>query len=243
MASKYKIEYPKNLVLQGQLSFPIKSDAEIEALKEWRDKKGIKKPKFPDKIGGSLILNQNNWDKLLDYMENTYLPFVDTLYKETNGDKGIEPTLVAGLLKQVKDRNWLAADGKPNLPIRELNDKDKENLGDFPGVGKIKFAGPFEEDLGVKAITVAPDGTKQVVTIASLIEDGIIPESRHNVDTLWWGAGWNFRINVRMNAFDSASVGVTGYVQTLYLLPHLGLPVSGGGDAAVLEDGDDADWE
>ena len=238
-----KIEYPKNLTVQGLLSFPIKSEDEIEKLVEWREKKNIKKPKFPDKIGGSLILNQSNYDKAVEYLEKTYLPFVDTLYKDTNGDKGIEPALVKSLLEQVKKRNWLAADGKPNLPLRELNDKDRENLGDFPGVAKIKFSGPYEENLGVKAIVQPAGGDRMVVSIQSLIEDGIIPESRHDVNSLWWGAGWQFRTNLRMNAFDSASVGVTGYAQTIYLLPHLGLPVSGGGDAAVLEDGDDADWE
>lgn len=243
MATSQKIEYPKNLTVQGQLSFPIKSKAEIEALKDWREKKGIKKPKFADKIGASLILNQANYDKAVEYLVATYLPFVDTLYKDTNGDKGIEPSLVKALLEQAKKKVWVGADGKPNLPIRELNDKDKENLGEYPGVAKIKFAGPYEEDLGVKAIVQPAGGSREVVTIASLIEDKVIPAGREDVNRLWWGAGWNFRTNLRMNAFDSASVGVTAYSQTLYLLPHLGLPVSGGGDAAVLEDGDDADWE
>ena len=241
MASK--IEYPKNLTIQGLLSFPIKSEKEIEALAEWREKKNIKKPKFPDKIGGSLFLNEANYEKAVKYLEEVYLPFVDTLYKETNGSKGIEPDLVKGLMKQVKARKWVGDDKKPNLPIRELNAKDKENLGDFDAVAKIKFAGPYEADIVIKAI-IQPEGEdRQVATISSLIEDGVIPESRQDVDTLWWGAGWNFRTSLRMNAFDSASVGVSAYSQTLYLLPHLGLPVSSGGDAAILEDGDDADWE
>lgn len=241
MASK--IEYPKNLTIQGLLSFPIKSEKEIEALAEWREKKNIKKPKFPDKIGGSLFLNEANYEKAVKYLEEVYLPFVDTLYKETNGSKGIEPDLVKRLMKQVKARKWVGDDKKPNLPIRDLNAKDKENLGDFDAVAKIKFAGPYEADIAIKAI-VQPEGEdRQVVTIASLIEDGVIPESRQDVDTLWWGAGWNFRTSLRMNAFDSASVGVSAYSQTLYLLPHLGLPVSSGGDAAILEDGDDTDWE
>ena len=238
-----KIEYPKNLTIQGLLSFPIKSEKEIEALAEWREKKNIKKPKFPDKIGGSLFLNEANYEKAVKYLEEVYLPFVDTLYKETNGSKGIEPDLVKRLMKQVKARKWVGDDKKPNLPIRDLNAKDKENLGDFDAVAKIKFAGPYEADIAIKAI-VQPEGEdRQVVTIASLIEDGVIPESRQDVDTLWWGAGWNFRTSLRMNAFDSASVGVSAYSQTLYLLPHLGLPVSSGGDAAILEDGDDTDWE
>ncbi|QNN98063.1 hypothetical protein SEA_FEDE_15 [Microbacterium phage Fede] len=239
-----KIEWPRSLTVQGQLSFPIKSEAEIEKVVEWRKKNNIKKPKYDDKIGGSLILNQVNYDKAVAYLEEVYLPFVDVLYKETNGEKGVDADALKLLKEQVKKRNWLAADGKPNLPLRDLNEKDRENLGEFPGVAKLKFSGPYEENLGVKAI-IQPQGEPRYVTsIDSLVEDGLIPESRRDVDQLWWGANWNFRVNVRMNAFDKATVGVTGYVQTLYLLPHLGLPVFGGsGDADVLEDGDDADWE
>lgn len=238
-----RIEYPKNLTIQGQLAFPIKSEEEIAALAEWRTKKNIKKPKFPDKIGGWLILNQLNYDKAIEYLENTYLPFVDTLYKETNGDKGVAPDVNKAFMAQVKKKIWLDSDNKPNLPIRELNDKDRDNLRGYPGVAKIKFSGPYEESIGVKAIIQSSEGERSVVSIQSLIDDDIIPEGRGDVDRLWWGAGWNFRTSLRMNAYDSATQGVTAYAQTLYLLPHLGLPVSGGGDAAVLEDGDDADWD
>lgn len=47
---------------------------------------------------------------------------------------------------------------------------------------------------------------------------------------------------MRFNAYDSASVGVTAYAQKMFLLPHLGMPVSSGDDSDVLgEDGDDWD--
>ena len=238
-----KIDWPAGLTVQGQLAFPLKSEQEIEALKEWRAKKGIKKPKYPDKIGGTLILNQLNYDKAYEYLVKTYLPFVDTLYKETDGEKGIEPDQVKMLLEQAKKRKWLSdSEEKPNMPIRALTDKDRENMRDYPGVAKLAFSGPYEEDLGVKAIIVTED-KRTVVSLDDLVDEGILPEGRTDSTKLWWGSGWNFRTSLRFNAYDKASVGVTAYANTLYLLPHLGLPVVGGSsDAAVLEDGDDADW-
>lgn len=237
--AKYEIEYPKNLVIQGLLSFPLLNENNIEQLHKWRVDRQIKKPKFDDKISVSLLLNQANLDKAADYLVETYLPFAATLWGITNEDKGIDPALITGkggLLEKAKKRDWSGKD----LPIRELNAKDIENNEDDI-VAKIKILGPYESEFSVKGM-VQVDGTKEVVSLQSLIDDGTIPESRKDVNTLWWGAGWNFRTSIRFNAFDAASVGVSAYGQTLYLLPHLGLPTFGGnGDADVIEDGDD--WE
>lgn len=242
-SNNVKIEWPNNLKVQGMLSFPIKSEDEIIQLKEWREKKSIKKPKFPDKIGGTLFINENTFTKALDYLEETYLPFVETLYKDTDGEKGVEPDVLKKLAKQVKDRNWLGEDGKPNLPIRSLSDKDRENLNGFEAVAKIRFAGPYEESLGVAAIVRDSTGAQRVASIQELVDDEVLPESWAKTDRLWWGSNGFFRTTLRMNAFDSASIGITGYAQKIYLLPHLGLPTmgNGGGDAEVLDDGDDWD--
>ena len=233
--TKVEIEWPKNYVATGILSFPLCSDEDIAALAEWRVKRGIKKPKFADKIGGSLLLNQEQYDKARAYLTDTYLPFVDTLYKDTDGAKGISPELVAELLKQAKAEDW----SKSNMPIRNLTDKDIENAPDGI-VYKLKFSGPYEASITKKAlIKPDPNGPLQAINISEV--EGL-PENRKDEDTLWWGANWHFRTSLRFNAFDTASVGVSAYCAgTLYLLPHLGMPITGGGDAAVLEDGDD--WE
>ena len=242
--TKFTGTWPKNLNLQGQLSFPITSAADLPALKEWREKKELKKPKYADKIGGGLLLRPAGFAKVQTYLVETYLPFVNELYKETDGEKGIEPNLVKTLLAQAKKGVWLDAEGKPNLPIRELNEKDKENTGgdDSPFVGKVRFAGPFESDIPKAAIIRLGEGGEKIVTIDDLLDDDILPENHRDSTKLWWGSGWTFRIPMRFNAYDSASVGVTAYAQKMFLLPHLGMPVSSGDDSDVLgEDGDDWD--
>jgi hypothetical protein len=244
--TKPKIEYPSNLKVQGILTFPIYSEADIVALKEWRERKGHKPPQFPDKIGATLLLNQANYDKAFEYLTETYLPFVDVLYKETDGEKGIEPELVAGLLEQAKQKIWIDPTDKkkrPNMPLRDLGPKDKENVPEgFEAVAKIKFSGPYQANIGKKAIVRGSDGKQSFVTIQDLIDDEVIPETRRKVDSLWWGAGWHHRVSLRFNAFDSASVGVTAYsAPNIYLLPQLGLPASAGNEAELLEEGDE-DW-
>ncbi|QDF15926.1 hypothetical protein HWC34_gp16 [Microbacterium phage Alex44] len=247
--SKVEIPWPKNINLQGQLSFPLTSKEDIEKLQAWRLKKGIKPPQFPDKIGGTLLLKQNQWDKAVQYLTETYLPFVDELYKLTDGEKGIEPGLVAELLDQAKRDVWIDEGDKkkrPNLPLRRLDEKDIKNTSDADGktpyVGKVRFSGPFEEAPIEKAAIVMRDGQQTVVSLQELKDQGVLPASRSDWDVLWWGSSWTFRVNMRFNAFDSASVGVAAYAPKMYLLPHLGMPVSGGTDADVIdEDGDDWD--
>jgi hypothetical protein len=239
--SKIEIPWPKNLVIEGLLSFPITSEADLEALTEWRTRRKINPPEYPDKIGANLLLTEDNYRKAVTYLAETYLPFARRLKDEFGRSKALDADLVDELIKQVSDEKWTVAEGrkeKPNLPLRYLTPKDRENAPDGYEY-KIKFSGPFEKDFPKKAI-IKQDGV-QVTVPLSQIE---LPDERKDPDALWWGANWHFRTSLRMNAFENAAGNgaVTAYGNALYLLPHLGLPVTGGaGDAAVLEDGDD--WE
>lgn len=240
-SSKVEIPWPKNLVVEGVLSFPLTSESDLEKLQEWRTRRKIAAPQYPDKIGVNLLLNQAQYDKARTYLGDVYLPFVNELYALTDGSKGVEPEAVELLKKQVADEQWLVTEGrkeKPNLPLRFLTDKDREHLPtDDEYVYKIKISGPYEKPFSKKAI-VKVDG----VQVAKELGDIELPSERSDWDDLWWGAGWHFRMGVRMNAFEQATLGVTAYGSTMFLLPHHGLPVNGGaGEAQVLEDGDD--WE
>lgn len=246
--SAFKGEYPENLSVRGQMSFPLYNAKQIEEAKEWRAKKGFKKTKYAEKIGGTLLLKPIQFERVRTNLLDVVLPFTTLLYKETDGDKGVAPDVVKALAEQIKKGNWIGPDGKPNLPLRDLSAKDKEATGgdSSPYVGKIKFQGPWADGapapLEVSALLVNPENNSQkVVSIQELIDDEVIPESRRDITKLWWGAGWDFKIAARFSAYDAASIGISTYVNKAYLLPHLGLPVLGGGgaDAAIEQDGDD----
>ena len=241
--AKVQIDWPKNLVAQGLLSFPLPTAQSLKDVVEWRAKKGIPKPKFKDKIGGSLLLTQTAFTRAQTHLVEVYLPFVKELYKLTDGEKGIAPDLVDQLLKRAKKGEWLNDEGKPDMPIRPLKDKDKENVDD-KYVGKLTFQGPHESvndgNIEYAAILVGPEG-QRVVSLDDLRDDEILPSSRQDETVLWWGANWTFRGSFRLNAYDTNGFGVSAYTQKLWLLPDKGMPVSNSGDADVLEDGDD--WE
>lgn len=239
--AKPTIAWPEKLVISGQMSFPLTSLEDIEALKQRRLEKKQPKPKFADKIGGYLLLTDAGLEKAVRYLTETYLPFAGTLQKVTNGDKGIDPDLIKDLLKQAKARDW----SEKNFPIRDLTEKDKENLGeDSEFVAKIRFNGPYGDESIEKRAIVLVDGKQRAVELNELDDYGLaLPSSRSDESVLYWGAGWKFRVPMRFNAFDSASVGVSAYADSMFLLPHLGMPVSGGDDAIVLEDGEDPDFQ
>lgn len=234
--ARIDIDWPKNLTVTGVLSFPLTSEADLGAVKEWRTTRGIPKPKFPDKIGASLLINEKMVERVQSYMLETYFPFATELYKITDGDKGISPDDLKELISAAKKGDW----SKKNLPLRELSAKERENADDDL-IAKIKFGGPFEDaDFKKKAI-VSQDGDLVVTSIDSLVDDGILPEGHHDPARLWWGSGWWFRTSLRFNVFDTPKVGASAYGTTLYLLPERGLPTFGGNssDADVLADGDD----
>ena len=241
--AKYDIEYPDNLNVTGKLSFPIKSEQEIEALQDWRLSKGHKKPKFPDKIGVSLLIKEETQQRIIEYLRETYIPFSVRLNEVSRGDAGVTSDQAKTLDTQLAKKNWYGADGKPNVPLREMSDKEQEGLDGYPAISKIRLAGPMQNaPIKVQALQRV-DGGLKIFDIEELVDDGILPEGHTEPNKLWWGTGWYFRTSVRFYASDTPRLGITGYIQKLYLLPHLGMPVVGNqSDAKILEEGDD-DWE
>jgi hypothetical protein len=241
----YKGEYPNDLNLRGQLSFPLYTEKNIEEAKEWRKKKGFKALKFDEKRGATLLLKPLQFERLQQHLIEVVIPFGGTLFKATDGEKGVEPDVVKALLKQMKDGNYIGPDNKPNLPIRRLSEADIKNTTpdgetESPYVGKVKFQGPYKEDLPISVLLVDTNtGKERIITIQDLVDDEILPANRADTTRLWWGAGWKFKTSLRFNVFDAASIGVSAFAQKVYLLPHLGLPISAGGDANIIEDGDD----
>lgn len=233
-----KISYPDNCIVQGTLAFPIKSDEEIEALKEWREKKGYKKPKFPDKVGGNLFIREKTLERLAVYMEETYIPFITDL--RNAGKNTLDEDEQDTLLQLVKARDW----SDKNLPIRELTPKDIESTGgeDSPFVAKIKFQGPYQASLPIKYVVHNEAGRQEVVKFNELEDYQVtLPAGQDDPEKLWFGSGWPFRLSLRLNAYNQNEPGITAYVNEMYLLAYADLPVftSNNDEAVVAEDGDD----
>lgn len=235
-----KVIYPANLNVMGRMSFPLYSEENIEQLKEWRTRRNVAKPKYDDRVGFALYITQAQEDRVCANLLDVYLPFASTLQAETNKEKGIDPKLVAKLVKLVEARDWT----EKNLPIRELNDKDVENLeknGIDNIVSKISVAGPQTQPIKRKAI-VNRDGDQIVVGLDDeQVREKLESIERADSDALWWGSLWPFKTQVRFNAYDAAKYGVSAYVNTAYLFADQELITFSGSDAAILEDGDD--WE
>lgn len=233
-----KLAYPNNIIVQGTMAFPIKSEEEIVALKEWREGKGIKKPKYPDRIGGNLLIKEKTLERIANYLESTYIPFIDDLRAAKKSD--MEPEDQQMLLDLVKARDW----SDKNLPIRELTPKDIESNGgdDCPFAAKIKFQGPYKKSLPVKYVVQDENGKQQVVEFNELGDYGVeLPKGSDDPDKLWFGSGWPFRVSFHMNAYNQNDPGITAYANEIYLLTYMDLPVftSNNDDAVVAEDGDD----
>ena len=230
---KGTLAYPKNLPVLGQLSFPLWSEDDIDALAKWRSEKGYKAGQYPDRIGGSMFLTQGQVDKIQTYLLETFLPFTMQQYADTNGKKGFDQSARDELTKLIMDADWSEA----NLPIRELNEKDIDNLGeDTDIVAKLSFSGSGGNEISKKALGKDEDGGLEVISLDSV-------EGIGDVDRLWWGARNPFRGAFNLNAYTReikkglVVYGISAYTRALYLRTDLPLNFGGGNDdEAVLEE-------
>lgn len=229
--------FPKNHPVTGLLSFPLWSAADIDRLAAWRAEKGYKAGQYPDKIGGSLFVTQQQVDKIQAYLLETFLPFTVEQYAHSNGSKGFDSEAANELSKLIANEDW----SETNLPVRDLSEKDLANLGeDSEYVAKVVFSGAGGNDISKKALARDEDGGLEVVSIDFLAEDG------HNigdVDRLWWGAQNTFRGAFNLNAYTRdikkgvVIHGISAYTRALYLRSDLPLNFGGGNDdEAVLEE-------
>ena len=232
-ASLQAPKYPANLGLEGVLSFPLWNDHDINtSLPEWRAKKGLKKGKFPDRIGATLLLNQAQVDKAQKYLLDVFLPYITELH-EFNSDKGHSPEDVDTLRALIEAEDWSHEDGVI-LPLRHLTEKDEENIDDESIVAKFSFGGSGGNEIARnKVLARDEDGTLIVMDLDSYTDNGVkLPA----LDTLFWGSRNTFRGSFNLNAYSNASTGIGAYTRRLYLRTDLPMFFGGGSDdETVLE--------
>ena len=228
-AKQGPLAYPKNLPVLGQLSFPLWSDNDITALALWRAEKGYKAGQYPDKVGGSLFITQEQVDKIQKYLLEIFLPFALAQYADTNGKKGFDQAAIDELSTLITNEDWSEA----NLPVRELSEKDIKNLGDDTEfVAKLSFSGSGGNEITKKALGRDEEGDLEVIAI---------PSEAGDVDRLWWGARNWFRAAFNLNAYtrvikkDVVVYGISAYTRAAYLRTDLPMTMGSNDDEAVLE--------
>jgi hypothetical protein len=235
-----KINWPDNVNVNGIMTFPTYTEANIEQLKAWRAEKGKPKPRYDDRLGFGLFITEKEYNKVRENLLEVYIPFAKTLQKVTNGEKGVDPKLLAKLEALVKNEDYT----EKNLPLRELSEKDLENIekNGFKNIhAKLKVLGPQNGPIKQRALFREEDETTSSVVGLNTVRHLLGEQTDH--ERLWWGAGWPFKTGVRFNAFYAdPRLGISGYVTTAYLLANQELREFGNtGDASIVADGDD--WE
>lgn len=239
-ATSSQLSYPENVGVLGVLSFPLWGPKDLDKLTKWRQEKGHKPGKFPDRIGGELFIKQNQLDSLKKYLTEIFIPFAIQQYAATNGSKGWDQAAADEILEQLKEDNWEDA----NLPIRELSEKDDANLEELFGedhgfVAGFSFSGSGGNAIQKKALAVEGEN-RIVVTLDDLVENGVEIGDR---DRLWWGSRNFFRGAFNLNAYtrevkkNVTVYGISAYTRALYLRSDLPMSFGGGSDDdVVLED-------
>ncbi len=228
------LKFPKNLGVTGILSFPIWNEQDRDVrLPEWRTRKGFKKGRYPDRIGGQLHLTQSEVDKVQKYLLEDFLPFTAEQYEHTKGEKGFDADQIAELTDLISAENWDHTNGFV-LPLRHLTDKDQENAGDDI-VAKFTFNGSGGKEISKDKVLIRPEADGGL-----MIQDLDAYSDEHPVgdrDSLFWGARNTFRGAFNLNAYTNSSVGIAAYTRGLYLRTDLN-PTWGGGsdDETVLEE-------
>jgi len=234
------LQYPKNGTALGVLSFPLWNESDIDALAKWRQEKNIKPGQYPDRIGGSLFITQAEVDRVQKYLVEVFVPFTVEQYAHTNGTKGFSPEVAEALIELINAEDWT----ETNLPIRDLSDKDLENLGeDTDFVAKLVFSGSQGNEIQKKALTREdPDNPKSSLVVIDLDSVPGIGDP----DRLWWGARNWFKGAFNMNAYTREVQvgkqkvlvhGISAYSRFLYLRTDLEMNFGGGNDdEQVLEE-------
>lgn len=230
------LAYPKSLMVNGILSFPLWSEDDLVRLQEWRLKKRLPSPEYEQRIGGSLFVDQAMVDKIKSYLTETFLPYT-AKQNALDGKKGLDKEAIQDLEKRIDKEDWTLGDRIPYiLPLRNLTEKDSENVDDDI-VAKFAFSGSGGNTISKKFLARDDDGTLMVVQPQTV--SGIPLEEIDRMDeSLFWGARQTWRGSFNLNGYMKAKTGISAYTRTLYLRTDLPMSWGGGGsdDTAVLEE-------
>ena len=225
-AKAVRPDYPENLGITGVLSFPRLTENHLLLLKDWRAKKGMSKPKYDERIGGTLFINQKMVDKAQAYLLETILPYGVEL-NQFDESKGFDQDVADALREKIENEDWNSS-GDLLVPMRDLSEKDLENAPEG-AVAKFAFDGSGGNPISVKALVRDEDGA---LVVTSLDDVEGVPRDIEN--TLFWGARNTFRGAFNLNPYERAKAGISAYTRVLYLRTDLPMVWGGGDDTETI---------
>jgi hypothetical protein len=135
---------PKSVTIKGRLSFPRFTHKEAVAA---NDKSKFKKndpaevsPEF------SLLIEQDQLDKLKEHILNVFLPHVEAQNAKGEKRDTLNPKIIDKIRTKLAAEDW---DGSPFLPMKVITDKNKEVAPEC--VASVKATGSKGSDITLKA--------------------------------------------------------------------------------------------
>lgn len=179
---------PTTITLFGRLSFPVFSYNEAVA----RNLKSDYPEKDPANVKPefNLLLEQPQYDKFMDFVVRTFLPYCEAQHLAGEKRNALEPKDVKKLLAFLETEDW--EDQPPYVPFKVLSDKTAAMAPE--AVGVIKVVGNKGVDIEQRA--VVSDEDELIKPDPSIIQFPVILPAAKTVHQLYPGCIVGATINL-----------------------------------------------
>ena len=148
---------PKNVTIRGRVSFPSWTHAEAvaKASKSTIPQIAQKAVNDPGSITPefTLLVEQAQLDKLIQHLENEFIPYVEAQFAAKEKRDALDPKYVKKIVDRLASGEW--NDGVPHLPIKVINEKTADLAPEC--VAGIKVIGPKGGDIVLEATVFSED--------------------------------------------------------------------------------------
>lgn len=226
---------PKKVSVRGRLSFPnlTMKDAIASARNSKYDQN---KPVEELAPGFGLFLDQANYDKFVDHLLNTFLPYAAAQNKAGEDRDG---KLSPREIKKIEA--WLKAgdleDAPPFMPLKPINPKYAEQTPE--AVARLELKGRRNTDIHLKARV--ENESQMRVPDPELLTFPALKDLHETNFTMYPGAGVFTTVNLYAHMNSAANFGVGAGADTAVYLgnedhPRLGGSTGGLNESDLFED-------
>lgn len=222
---------PKKVTIKGRLSFPRFKHAEAVA---FAAKSSFDKDKDPSEISSSftLLLEQDQLDKLVAKIRDEYLPFAEAQHAaKEKYDSKLTPAAIKKILA------WLEAgdleDKPPFMPIKAIKEEYQDATPEC--VARLDLKGPKGGDISLKARVESED--QLAVPDPDLMVYPALKNLNETVFEMYPGAYVATTINLYSYLSSVANFGIGAGVSSAVYLGNLeGEDLRGGGAAVDVDE-------